>query len=145
MSKIKTVVVSGGFDPIHVGHIRYFKEAKRLGEKLIVILNSDKFLEEKKGFVFMPFKERKEIIESIGYVNNVVSCFDKDDTVCNTLQSIRPDIFAKGGDRTIENIPERSVCEKNKIKMVFGVGGNKVQSSSWLTRRFKINLERNAK
>ncbi len=131
------VAVSGGFDPLHVGHIRYFKEAKKLGDKLIVILNTGKFLKEKKGYIFMPFEERKELIESIKYVDGVVKCIDEDETVCETLKMLKPNIFAKGGDRTLENIPERKVCEDLGIKMVFGLGGEKVQSSSWLVGKIK--------
>lgn len=142
MSKVKTVAVSGGFDPIHIGHIRMFKEARKLGDKLIVILNSDKFLKEKKGFVFMPFKERKEIIESIRYVDEVTPCFDKDNTVCNTLSSLKPDVFANGGDRKEGNVPEKPVCDKYNIEMVYNVGGGKIQSSSWLTDRFMIKKKR---
>jgi glycerol-3-phosphate cytidylyltransferase len=146
MSKKITVAVSGGLDPIHVGHIRLFKEAKELGDKLIVILNSDKFLKEKKGYYFMPFKERKEVLESIKYVDEVVPCFDKDDTVCNTLASLKPDIFANGGDRKEGNVPEKPICDKLGIKMVYNVGGKeKVQSSSWLTKRLVLNHKRNVK
>jgi len=130
------VAVSGGFDPIHIGHIRYFKAAKKLGDKLVVILNSDKFLKRKKGFVFMPFKERKEVLKSIRYIDKVIPCIDKDQTVCETLKKLKPDIFAKGGDRILENIPERKVCEKLRIKMVFGIGGKKIKSSSWLLTKF---------
>lgn len=130
----KIIAVSGGFDPIHIGHIRYFKEASELGE-LVVILNTDRFLKKKKGFVFMPYKERKEIIESIKYVNRVVKCIDKDQTVIKTLKSLKPDIFAKGGDRNLNNIPEKEICEELGIKMIFGVGGGKIQSSSWLINK----------
>jgi D-beta-D-heptose 7-phosphate kinase/D-beta-D-heptose 1-phosphate adenosyltransferase len=142
MSKVKTVAVSGGFDPIHIGHIRMFRDAKKLGDRLLVILNSDKFLKEKKGFIFMPFKERKEIIESIRYVDKVVPCFDKDDTVCNTLSSLKPDVFANGGDRKEGNVPEKPICEKYGIEMVYNVGGNKIQSSSWLTRKLYVKKKR---
>ena len=133
------VAVSGGFDPIHIGHIRYFKEARKLGDKLVVILNTDEFLIKKKGYVFMPFEERKEILESIRWVDEVIPSIDKDQTVCRTLAELKPDIFAKGGDRTLENIPERTVCERLGIKMVFGVGGGKFQSSSWLLNKFLEN------
>jgi len=133
------VAVSGGFDPVHIGHIRYLKEAKKLGDRLIIILNSDEFLMKKKGYIFMPFDERKEILESIRWVDEVIPSIDKDQTVCKTLSKLKPDIFAKGGDRTLENIPEREVCEKLGIKMVFRVGGGKVQSSSWLLNKFLEN------
>lgn len=133
----KIIATSGGYDPIHVGHIRCFKEAKKLGAKLVVILNSDEFLKKKKGYVFMPYKDRKEIIESIRYVNIVMPCIDKDQTVCETLKKLKPDIFAKGGDRTIKNIPEKEVCDKLGIKIVEKVGGGKIRSSSELVN--KIN------
>ena len=135
--KLKIVAVSGGYDPVHIGHIREFKAAKKLGDRLYAILNSDGFLKRKKGFVFMPFKERKEVLESIKYIDKVISCIDKDQSVCKTLAKLKPDIFSKGGDRTLGNIPETSVCKKYNIKMIFGVGGGKVQSSSALTKKLK--------
>jgi glycerol-3-phosphate cytidylyltransferase len=134
----KYVVVSGGFDPLHFGHIKYFKEAKALGDNLIVILNKDRFLKKKKGYVFMGYPERKKILESIDWVDEVIPCLDKDQSVRATIKRLKDkhkiDIFAKGGDRTIKNIPEKDLCEKLGIQMVFGVGGHdKPQSSSWLT------------
>jgi D-beta-D-heptose 7-phosphate kinase/D-beta-D-heptose 1-phosphate adenosyltransferase len=133
MNNKKTVVaVSGGFDPVHIGHVRYLKEAKKLGDKLLVILNTDDFLIRKKGKPFMIFDERKEILEAIRWVDKVVPSVDTDQTVCESLRYYRPDIFAKGGDRTISNIPERDICTELGIKMAFGVGGAKIQSSSWL-------------
>jgi len=139
MSKnIITVAVSGGFDPLHFGHIDYFEKAKKLGDKLVVILNSDDFLKKKKGYIFMPFEQRKKIIESIKYVDKVIECIDKDQTVCQTLRMLKPDIFAKGGDRILENTPEKEVCQTLGIKMVFGVG-EKVQSSSWLINKVVNN------
>lgn len=128
------VATSGGFDPVHVGHIRLFREAKALGDKLVVILNSDDFLLKKKGCVFMPFNERKEILESIKYVDEVVSSVDTDHTVSKTLEKLRPDIFAKGGDRNESNTPELTLCRELNIRVVFNVGGGKVQSSSWLVK-----------
>lgn len=129
------VTTSGGFDPVHIGHIRLFREAKALGDKLVVILNTDDFLLKKKGYVFMPFDERKEILESIKYVDEVVPCIDTDQTVSKTLEKLRPDIFAKGGDRKESNTPELPLCKELNIRVVFNVGGGKVQSSSWLLKR----------
>lgn len=121
---------------MHIGHIRQFKAAKKLGDKLYVILNSDRFLKRKKGFAFMLFGERKEILESVKYIDKIIPCIDKDQSVCKTLEKLKPAIFAKGGDRTLENIPEASICRKYKIKMVFGVGGGKIRSSSALTKKY---------
>jgi len=131
-SKEVVVAVSGYFNPLHIGHIRYLKEAKRLGTKLIAIINSDEQSKLKGSFAFMNEKERAEIVSSLKFVDEVVLSIDKDKTVCKTLELIKPDIFAKGGDRTLDNIPEREVCEKFGIRMVFNIGGGKVQSSSWL-------------
>ncbi len=144
-SNSKIVVVSGGFDPLHIGHVKYFKAAKQLARengRVILILNTDKFLIKKKGYVFMPYSERKEILQSLRYIDKVVRCRDEDQTVCKTLKSIEPDIFAKGGDRTLGNIPERGVCERLGIKMRFGVGGGKMQSSSWLIKKILDDYER---
>jgi len=134
INKEIVVAVSGGFDPVHIGHIRYLKEAKKLGDKLLVILNTDDFLIRKKGKPFMVFAERKEILEAIRWVDKVVPSVDNDQTVCQSLRYYKPDIFAKGGDRTISNIPEKDTCTELGIKMVFGVGGTKIQSSSWLIK-----------
>lgn len=133
------VAVSGGFDPIHIGHIRHFKEAKALGDELIVFLQTDRWLEKKKGYVFMPYEEREEIIKSIKYVDKVVKVIDKDETVSETLAKYKPKVFAKGGDRTEKNLPKKEieVCKKNRIIIVYGVGGRKVQSSSWLVNEVK--------
>ena len=137
MDGIESVVVSGGFDPIHVGHLRMFKEASELAPQLIVIVNSDNFLIEKKGYVFMPIAERLEIIEGFGVVDMVVESIDKDLTVCETLQWLAKEnnlkIFANGGDRNnTDSIPEAAVCRENKIRMKFNIGGGKIQSSSSL-------------
>ncbi len=129
----KLVVVSGGFDPLHCGHLRMFEEAGKLG-RLMVVVNSDQFLIRKKGYCFMPLADRLKIIASIRGVWVAIPAVDKDDTVCRTLEIIRPHIFANGGDRTPRNTPEREVCKKCGIKMVFGIGGNKVRSSSELVR-----------
>ena len=134
MKKKITVMVSGGFDTIHIGHIKMFQEAKKLGDKLVVIVNSDRFLKEKKGYAFMTLRERMMIIRSIACVDKVIRCCDSDQTVCRTLTIHRPDIFANGGDRKKGNIPEYDICKRFGIKMVFNVGGNKKQSSSKLIR-----------
>src|SRR3989344_4527047 len=103
------VVTSGGFDPIHVGHVRLFNEAKKLGDELVVILNNDNWLRLKKGYVFMSELERKEIIESLGSVDRVILSLHPENTsdisISNELRMIRPHIFAKGGDRHTGNIP----------------------------------------
>jgi len=136
----KTVAVSGGFDPIHIGHIRYIKEASKYG-RVIVFLNSDQWLTAKKGKPFMSFDERKEILEAIKYVHKVVPVIDKGNTVAETILMYRPDYFAKGGDRILDNIPEeeKKVCHVSNTKILTGIGGGKVQSSSWLIKRATNN------
>ena len=142
--KLITVAVSGGFDPIHVGHIRLFQEAKKLGSILVVIINNDNWIRKKKGIVFMPAQDRKEIIKTFGCVDRVVLTRHKPNTkdmsICADLQRIRPDIFVNGGDRTKKNIPELAACKKMDCKVIFGVGsGGKVQSSSWLLAKYLQN------
>jgi len=131
------VAVSGGWDPLHIGHVRLMQEAKKLGDELVVIINNDNWLEKKRGYVFIPEKERKEIIEALEAVDRAVLTAHrkgfKDRSVCKELEKIRPDIFANGGDRTSDNIPEVKTCKKINCDMVFNVGrGGKVQSSSWI-------------
>jgi len=134
----RTVAVSGGFDPIHVGHVRMILEAATLGERVVVIANSDAWLKRKKGYVFMSFEERAEILMSIKGVDSVVEADDDDNTVCKTLQELKPDIFANGGDRKLGTIPEYDLCDKLNIEMFFGVGGDdKPQSSSWLINKVR--------
>ncbi len=136
--KNKTVVaVSGGFDPIHIGHVRLFKEAKKLGDTLVVILNNDNWLRKKKGYSFLPVFERKEIIEAIKWVDKVVISYHqpntKDISVCKELKRLKPNIFANGGDRFKDNIPEVAACININCKIVFNIGqGGKIRSSSAL-------------
>lgn len=131
------VAVSGYFNPLHIGHIRLFEEAKKLGTKLVVIVDNDEQVKLKGSIPFMNEKERMEIIASLTVVDNVVLAVDKDRTVCRTLELIKPHIFANGGDRTQKNIPEVAICKEIKCKMVFNVGkGGKIQSSSWLFKNF---------
>ncbi|MDD5068770.1 MAG: adenylyltransferase/cytidyltransferase family protein [Candidatus Pacebacteria bacterium] len=144
------VVTSGGFDPLHIGHIRLFEESKKLGDKLIIILNNDNWLLKKKGCVFMPETERKEIIEALRMVDEVVLTKHpenpNDMSICHMLEEIRPDILSKGGDRDQKDAnkassslnPEQKLCKRLGIKLVFNVGrGGKVQSSSWLIAKVK--------
>tara|TARA_Y100001938_G_scaffold137826_1_gene202563 strand:- start:1310 stop:1726 length:417 start_codon:yes stop_codon:yes gene_type:complete len=132
--KNNTVMVSGGFDPIHVGHVRMIIEASKHGD-VIVVANSDEWLFRKKGFNFMGFNERKEILMSIKGVIDVVSVNDDDGTVCSAIIEHKPTYFANGGDRNFENTPEKLVCEELGIKMLWNVGGQKIQSSSDLVER----------
>lgn len=135
------VAVSGGFDPIHVGHIELFFEAKMLGDKLVVILNNDNWLRQKKQHIFMQQKERRAIIEALKPVDRVILSEHKpgakDMSVCAELEKLRPDIFANGGDRQRTNVPEVAACKKIGCRMVFNVGkSGKVQSSSWLLAKY---------
>ena len=138
----KISIVSGGFDPLHVGHVELFNHARELSDALFVILNTDRFLFEKKSRVFMPFNERKIMVENVKGVDLVVPCIDEDNTVCKTLERLSSLteavdaqlLFCNGGDRTSgENTPEHKICEKLNIETVYGLG-DKIQSSSWLTK-----------
>ena len=127
----KRIMVSGGFDPIHKGHVRMILAAAEHGD-VLVVANSDDWLMRKKGYVFMPWEERAEIISSIRGVTEVVRVDDSDDTVCEALTRCQPDAFANGGDRKGENTPEVRVCIENNIQLLWNVGGEKIQSSSEL-------------
>ena len=129
--KVK-IAVSGYFDPIHVGHLEYLKMAKALGDFLVVIVNNNQQCVLKKGKFFMDEKDRLEIVKAIKYVDEVFLSVDDDRTVCKSLELIRPNIFANGGDRSTDEVPESSVCKKYKIEMVDGLG-EKIRSSSSLT------------
>lgn len=137
------VCCSGGFDPLHKGHIRYLKEASKLGDKLIVILTRDDQLVAKKGFVFQDYEERKEILEW-GFAEKrvkavVVPNVDKDITSVASIKKYKPAIFAKGGDTWDEaSLPEAEVCGELGVKVCFGIGGFlKAQSSSDIVRKVK--------
>lgn len=137
LKKKIVVAVSGGFDPVHIGHVRLFQEAKALGDELIVILNNDNWFNVKGRHLFMPGRQRKEIIEALKPVDKVILTKHKrgtkDISVCRELEELKPDIFANGGDRFADNIPEVATCKKIGCQMVFNVGrGGKIQSSSWL-------------
>ena len=130
--KLTTVAVSGYFDPIHVGHLEYLQLAKKLGDNLIVIINNNLQAELKKGSTFMDEKDRMEIVAALRCVDEVFLSIDTDKSVCKSLERIKPDIFANGGDRLLNEIPETAVMKKYNIKMVDGLG-SKIRSSSDLT------------
>ncbi len=133
-----TVAISGGFDPLHIGHIDLIKRAKTLGDKLIVILNNDNWLVAKKGFAFMNEAERKAVLEALRNIDEVIITNHQknpdDMSVCEEIKRLSPNIFANGGDRKADNIPEYQLCDKLGIKMVFNLG-DKIQSSSELVNR----------
>ena len=132
MNKKNTVAVSGYFDPIHVGHLEYLELAKKIGDYLIVIVNNDFQVSLKKGKSFMNENDRVEIVSAIRCVDEVFLSIDEDSSVCKSLEHIKPDIFANGGDRKLDEIPETKVMKKYNIKMVDGLG-KKIRSSSDLT------------
>ena len=158
------IILSGGFDPVHKGHLRMFREASNLGHQVIVGLNSDDWLTRKKGKPFMKFEERKEILEGFKYINQVIPFDDSDDTASDLIKRVHSIYdgdefehdysdndhmgmvgyyqiyFANGGDRGRGNVPEVSVCKELDVTMLWGVGGGKIQSSSWL-----INGDKNGK
>ena len=139
--KRKVVAISGGFDPVHVGHVRMIAEAARMGD-VIIIANSDAWLMRKKGYVFMKYDERQEILYNFKGVIDVVEAKDDDDSVCKTLEKIKPDIFANGGDRKSDNVPEVALCNKLGIELVWNAGGDKIQSSSELVANTKDKKEK---
>ena len=135
------IMVSGGFDPVHVGHIRLILDASKFGD-VVVVANSDQWLYRKKGFVFMTFDQRKEILDAIKGVVLVDSVNDTDGTVCEAIRRIKPDFFANGGDRKKTNTPEVDVCNQLGIELLWGVGGAyKSESSSDLIDRVRVRTE----
>ena len=129
---MKVVAVSGYFDPIHIGHLEYLKMAKSLGDKLVVIINSDYQAGLKKGKSFMPEQDRLEIVQALRCVDEVFLSIDKDKSVCKSLEYLKPDIFTNGGDRSLEEIPVTAVMKKYNIEMVDGLG-EEIRSSSEIT------------
>lgn len=130
------VAVSGGFDPLHIGHVKYIEEAKKLGDYLIVILNSDDWLLRKKGYFFMPADERIYILKALKAVDEVFLLDSERNDVGEALRFLKPDIFAKGGDRCPSEfpIPEVEICKNLNIQIIYKVGGDKIQASSTLAR-----------
>lgn len=137
---MKIVCTSGFFDPIHSGHLECLRLAKELGDKLIVIVNSDEQALQKKGFVLMPIEQRISILREIGYIDAVIVSVDKDGSVCESLKAVRPDVFAKGGDRNVGNIPETQVCKELGIQIVDGLG-DKVYSSRTVIKELVKNID----
>jgi len=131
----KRIAISGGFDPIHPGHIAMIEEASKYGE-VHIIVNSDEWLIRKKGFFFQPWTDRKKILEA--YTPHVHAVDDSDGTVCEALRRVRPDYFGNGGDRGKTNTPELSVCEELGIEPVFELGGGKYSSSSALNAKQRV-------
>ena len=139
---MKIIINSGYFDPLHIGHIECMELSKKLGDKLVIILNNDEQVKLKKGKPFMPENERKRIVESLKPVDEVLVSIDKDRSVCESIKAIAEKykgqeiIFAKGGDRFSDEIPEAKVCKEFGIKIIDNVG-KKIQSSSWLIEKTK--------
>lgn len=137
------VVLSGGFDPIHIGHTRMIIAASKLGAEVVVGVNSDEWLKRKKGYAFMPWSERAEMAESIKGVARAISFDDSDNSACNLIRKVRaenPNVsiaFANGGDRNKANIPENDIAKDLGIALVWSLGGGKIQSSSDLVKKIK--------
>ena len=128
------ICVSGGFDPLHSGHLAMFRQASTYGA-LTVIINSDEWLVRKKGFVFLPWEQRAAIIGDLRCVSQVSTVDDADGTVCEALARLKPRYFANGGDRKPGNTPELELCQKLGIEMLWNTGGEKTDSSSAIARR----------
>ncbi len=144
MKNYDIVILSGGFDPPHVGHVRMIMDAAERGEKVIVGVNSDNWLTRKKGYVFMRFEERVELVQSVKGVYEAVGFNDDDNTASDLIEKVReqyPDLkiaFGNGGDRIRENTPEMKTCLKEQVDMIWQIGGeDKVQSSSKLVESSK--------
>ena len=129
---MRKIAISGYFDPIHVGHVEYINNAKKLGDWLIVIVNNNKQCALKKGKHFMDENDRVLIVKNIKSVDEVFLSIDDDKTVCKSLKEVNPDVFANGGDRKNYEIPESIVCKENNIEIIDGLG-DKIRSSSDLT------------
>ena len=132
------VCVSGYFTVLHKGHIKLFEDAKALGDKLIVIINNHDQQFKKKGKIIMEPEDIKYILDHIDIIDETIISIDKDSTQNETLRKIKPDIFANGGDRVLENVPEDLACNECGIKMVFNVGGEKSDSSSRIIKDAKL-------
>ena len=152
MKKYDYALVSGGFDPVHLGHLQMFQDASKLADNVVVLLNSDEWLTRKKGRPFMPFEEREAILNELLVVDKVISFDDEDNTACHAIEMVKhlykdpfnnsfhtPIIFCNGGDRTTDNVPEQDRFKDDEwVSFEFGVGGeNKKNSSSWILEDYK--------
>ena len=135
---MKKIAISGYFDPIHVGHIEYINNAKKLGDWLIVIVNNNKQCALKKGKHFMDENDRVLIVKNIKAVDEVFLSIDDDKAVCKSLKTVNPDVFANGGDRKEGGVPEDILTDELGVRMAYNVGGEKTQSSSSLIENSKI-------
>ena len=138
MGHCETIVVASGyFNPLHKGHVEYLQKSRQLGDKLIVIVNNDKQVMMKKGSILLTEDDRLLLVRELACVDFAIIATDEDRTVCKTLEILRPHIFTNGGDQDNTTIPEATICEKLKIKMVDGLG-DKIESSSDIVRRAKL-------
>jgi len=131
----QTIALSGGYDLIHPGHIRLIHAARHFADNIVIILNSDNWLEKKNGTVFMPWNERKEMLMAIKHVDSVEAVEDSDGTVCEALNRIRPNVFGNGGARSFRNTPERTLCNELNIVCVWGLGGG--EANAYDTSKFQ--------
>lgn len=138
--KSSTIALSGAFDPLHVGHVRMIKSAINFG-RVIIILNSDKWVEKRKGYLLTPWYDRRELLLSINGVSEVIKVDDSDDTVCEALERVRPTVFGNGGYRTRVNTPERELCLSLGIRLVWGLGGGEKDAYSNDLMRKILNKE----
>ena len=134
------VLVSGGFDPLHVGHLALFEDAAKYGP-VVVALNSDAWLIRKKGFTFQPWTDRAQIIASLKNVSGVIPVNDADGTVTEAIERVKPKYFANGGDRTATNTPELEACRRLGVQPLFAIGGDKANSSSLIAARNKVQRD----
>ncbi|MEE9399267.1 MAG: adenylyltransferase/cytidyltransferase family protein [Dehalococcoidales bacterium] len=139
------VAVAGGWDPIHIGHLRHFQKARKLGDYLIVFVSTDKDMIRKKGYCFMPLEDRMGILREFRCVDEVIATIDKDGTQAKTLRMVRPNIFAKGGDRTPDNMPANEIetCKEIGCEIVYGVGKQLNSSSKLVKKSVKKMLDVN--
>lgn len=139
----QTIALSGGYDPIHPGHIRLINAAKHFADNIVIILNSDAWLQKKHGVVFMPWDERKEMLLAIKGISSVMAVNDSDGTVCEALSRLKPNVFGNGGSIGSRNTPERKLCNELGIVCVWGLGGG--EANAYDTTKFQNFIQYLAK